>query len=74
MTQWLLFAFISAGAAAATAVLAKVGVEGIPSTLATAIRTVVIDVIAWVIVLAMGEHHALTGVTRRSWVYLTLRC
>lgn len=72
MTQWLLFAFISACAAAATAILAKVGVEGVPSTLATAIRTVVIGVIAWVIVLAMGEQHALTGVTRRSWVYLTL--
>lgn len=72
MTQWLLFAFISAIAAALTAVLAKIGVEGVPSTLATAIRTVVIAIIAWGIVFAMGEHRELTGVTRRSWIFLGL--
>ena len=72
MTPWLLFAFISAIAAAATAVLAKIGVEGVPSTLATAIRTVVIGIIAWGIVLAMGEHRALASVTRRSWIFLGL--
>jgi transporter family protein len=72
MSQWLLFAFISAIAAALTAVLAKIGVEGVPSTLATAIRTVVIGVIAWGIVIAMGEHRALAGVTRRSWIFLGL--
>ena len=72
MSQWLLFAFISAIAAALTTVLAKIGVEGVPSTLATAIRTVVIGVIAWGIVVAMGEHRALAAVTRRSWIFLVL--
>jgi transporter family protein len=72
MAQWLLFACISAIAAAATAVLAKIGVEGVPSTLATAIRTVVIGIIAWGIVLAMGEHRALAAVTRRTWIFLGL--
>jgi transporter family protein len=72
LTPWLLFALISAIAAAATAVLAKIGVEGVPSTLATAIRTVVIGIIAWGIVLAMGEHRELTSVTRRSWIFLVL--
>jgi transporter family protein len=72
MTQWLFFACLSAVAAALTAVLAKVGIEGVPSTLATAIRTVVIGIIAWGIVIALGEHRGLTAVSRRSWIFLTL--
>ena len=71
VAPWLLFALVSAVAAAATAILAKIGIEGIPSTLATAIRTVVIGIIAWAIVFARGEDAALAGVTRRSWFYLT---
>ena len=51
--RWLFYAFVSAGAAAFTAILAKVGVEGVPSNLATAVRTV-ITVFAWMIVLAGG--------------------
>jgi transporter family protein len=70
--QWLIFALISAVAAACTAVLAKLGVEGVPSTLATAIRTIVIGVIAWAIVVALGEHRALAAVSRRSLVFLVL--
>ena len=72
MQPWLLFAFVSAVAAAATAVLAKIGVEGVPSILATAIRTVVVGLIAWSIALLMGEHRELTSVSRRSWLYLGL--
>ncbi len=68
--QWLVLAFVSAGAAALTAILAKVGVEGVPSNLATAIRTVVITAFAWAIVLAGGEHRALAGVSRRSLWFL----
>ena len=45
--SWLFYAFVSAGAAALTAVLAKIGVEGVPSTLATAVRTVIISLFAW---------------------------
>ncbi len=69
---WLLYAFVSAGAAALTAILAKVGVEGVPSNLATAIRTVVITVIAWAIATAGGEYRALPTVSRRSLWFLVL--
>ena len=53
--QWLLYAFVSAVAAAATAILAKVGIEGVPSDLATAIRTIVITAFAWAIVAGTNE-------------------
>ena len=69
---WLTFAFVSAGAAALTAILAKVGVEGVPSNLATAIRTVVITGFAWAIVAATGEHRALASISRRSLLFLVL--
>lgn len=69
---WLFYAFVSAAAAALTAILAKVGVEGIPSTLATAVRTVVITVFAWAIVAGLDEHRALSTVSRRSLVFLVL--
>jgi transporter family protein len=69
---WLVYAFISAAAAALTAILAKIGVEGIPSTLATAFRTVVVAVFAWLIVLAVGEYRAIPSVSGRSWLFLFL--
>ena len=69
---WLAFAFLSAGAAALTAILAKVGVEGVPSNLATAIRTIVVTAFAWAIVAVTGERSALASVSRRSWVFLLL--
>jgi transporter family protein len=70
--NWLLYAFASAATAAATAILAKVGVEGVPSTLATAFRTTIVLVIAWALVLALGERQALMAMPRRSWIFLTL--
>jgi transporter family protein len=70
--QWLGYALVSAAAAAATAILAKIGVEGVPSTLATAFRTGVVLVLSWAIVFALGEHHAWPAVSRRSIVFLTL--
>jgi len=57
---------------ALTAILAKIGVEGVPSTLATAIRTVVIVVFAWMMVLGLGEHSRLGTISRRSLVFLIL--
>jgi transporter family protein len=69
---WLPYALISALAAAATAILAKIGIQDVPSNLATAIRTVVILVFAWVIVLAGGQHHALGRVSGRSLLFLVL--
>jgi transporter family protein len=69
---WLAFAFISAGAAAATAILAKIGIAGVPSNLATAIRTVVITGFAWAIVAGTGEYRSLGNISRRSLVFLVL--
>lgn len=71
MTWWM-FALLSAVAAAATAILAKIGVANVPSNLATAIRTVVILIFAWGIVLARGEHRALPQISNRSWLFLAL--
>jgi transporter family protein len=68
--SWLAFAILSAVAAALTAVLAKLGVEGVPSTLAMAIRTMVVVVLASVIVVTLGEQRALAGLSRRTWIYL----
>jgi len=69
---WLIYALASALAAAATAILAKVGVEGVPSTLATAFRTTVVLVMAWTVVLAVGERQALATMPRRAWLFLSL--
>ena len=70
--SWQVYALLSAIAAGVTAVLAKLGVEGIPSNLATAIRTIVILALSWAIVMARGEHHALGAISRRSLVFLVL--
>ena len=70
--SWVAYALISAAAAALTAILAKLGVEGVPSTLATAIRTVVVTVFAWAMAVGLQQHHALTSVSRRSWIFLVL--
>jgi transporter family protein len=68
--SWLAFAILSAAAAAVTAILAKIGVEGVPSTLAMAIRTVVVMALAWTIVIAVGEQRAIATLSPRTWVYL----
>src|SRR5262245_28327686 len=70
--SWLFYALISAVAAAATAILAKVGIEGVPSNLATAIRTVVITAFAWAIVAASGEHYVVRALSRRSLTFLVM--
>ena len=69
---WWVFAFASAGAAAVTAILAKIGVEGVPSNLATAIRTAVVLLFACGIVVLRGEHHALPAVRGRTLLFLML--
>lgn len=70
--SWLFYALVSAGAAAATAILAKIGVQGVPSTLATAIRTGVVLVFAWVMVAQAGELRLVTSISRRSMLFLSL--
>jgi transporter family protein len=69
---WLGYALTSAVAAAITAILAKIGVEGVPSTLATAIRTVVVAIFAWMMVIALGQQRVLPDVSRRTLTFLML--
>ena len=69
---WLGWALLSAIFAAATAILAKVGVAGIDSNLATAIRTTVVLVFTWTLAIAFEKHHALAEISRRSWIFLVL--
>lgn len=71
MTWWI-YALLSALAAAATAILAKVGVKDVPSNLATAVRTLVVLVFAWGIVFVAGEQHSLRDIKGRSLWYLVL--
>jgi transporter family protein len=69
---WLGWALLSAVFAAATALLAKVGIAGIDSNLATAIRTTVILVFTWAIAIGLEKHNALADISRRSWIFLIL--
>ena len=70
--SWTTCALLSALFAGMTAVLAKVGVENVPSNLATLVRTVVIVIFATGIVAVRGEWGALRGVSSRSWTFLVL--
>ena len=70
--MWLPFALLSALFAALTAILAKLGIEGVDSNLATALRTTVVLVMAWGLVLLTGAQDGLPGISRRSWVFLVL--
>ena len=69
---WVFWAILSAIFAAATALLAKVGVAGVDSNLATAIRTTVIVVFTWTIALSLERNHGLAEIGRRSWLFLVL--
>lgn len=70
--MWFVYSFLSALFAALTSVLAKVGVDGVNSNLATAIRTTVILVLAWGIVWMTGTNKQLTLVSPKSWTFLIL--
>ena len=70
--MWVLYALLSALFAAATAILAKLGLEGVNSNLATAIRTVVVLLMAWGIVFLQGSQHGVANITRKSWLFLGL--
>ena len=69
---WLLYALISAAAAAATAILAKIGVGGVPSNLATALRTSFILPLVWGLVVARGETGALKSASGHTYLFLAL--
>ena len=70
--SWIWWAVLSAVFAAATALLAKVGVTGVDPNLATAVRTTVVVVFAWAIAIGFGAHGGLEHIGRRSWVFLVL--
>jgi bacterial/archaeal transporter family protein len=69
---WIVWAILSAVFAAATALLAKVGVAHVDSNLATALRTSVVVVFAWGIALALGKHGGIRALDRRTCVFLAL--
>lgn len=70
--MWLLFALLSAVFAALTSILAKVGIEGVNSNLATAVRTGVVVIMAWAIVFLTGAQDGLSSINRKSWIFLIL--
>ncbi len=70
--QWLLFAFLSAIFAAATSILAKIGIKDVNSNLATAIRTTVILIFAWGIVFAQGLGSKVSELSKTTWIFLIL--
>lgn len=70
--MWLLFAVLSSVFAALTSILAKVGIEGVNSNLATAIRTTVVLAMAWGMVLLTGSQGGISGISQKSWVFLIL--
>lgn len=70
--MWFLFALLSAVFAALTSILAKVGIDGVSSNLATAIRTVVVLVMAWGMVFLTHAQRGLSDISKKSWMFLIL--
>ena len=70
--MWFVFALLSAVFAALTSILAKVGIEGVNSTLATAIRTVVVVIMSWGMVFLTNAQTGLGEISKRSWLFLIL--
>ena len=68
--MWFVFALLSAVFAALTSILAKVGIDGVNSNLATAIRTVVVVVMAWGMVFLTNAQGGISEIGRKSWVFL----
>ena len=70
--MWMVFAILSAVFAALTSILAKVGIDGVNSNLATAIRTVVVVVMAWGMVFLTHAQSGLVEINKKSWIFLIL--
>lgn len=70
--MWIVFAVLSAVFAALTSILAKVGIDGVNSNLATAVRTVVVVVMAWGMVFLTHAQSGLLEISRKSWLFLIL--
>ncbi len=70
--MWFVFALLSAVFAALTSILAKIGIEGVNSNLATAIRTVVVLIMAWGMVFVTNTQSGIANISRKSWLFLIL--
>lgn len=70
--MWFIFALLSAVFAALTSILAKIGIDGVNSNLATAIRTVVVVVMAWGMVFLTHAQSGISQISRKSWIFLIL--
>lgn len=70
--MWLLFAFASSLFAALTSILAKIGIEGVNSNLATALRTMVVVIMAWGIVFLTNSQGGIASISKKSWIFLIL--
>lgn len=70
--MWMIFAVLSAVFAALTAILAKIGIEGVNSNLATAIRTIVVVIMAWDMVFLTHAQNGLAEISKKSWIFLIL--
>lgn len=70
--MWFVFALLSAIFAALTSILAKVGIDGVNSSLATAIRTVVVVIMAWGMVFLTNVQNGISQISRKSWIFLIL--
>ncbi|MCM1268621.1 MAG: EamA family transporter [Bacteroidales bacterium] len=72
MQSWFLFALLSAVFAALTSILAKIGIEGVNSNLATAIRTVVVVIMSWGMVFLTNAQGGIAQISKKSWIFLIL--
>ena len=70
--MWFFFALLSAVFAALTSILAKIGIEGVPSNLATAIRTAVVILMAWAMVFLTNSQTEIVNISKKSWLFLIL--
>lgn len=70
--MWMVFAFLSAIFAALTSILAKIGIDGVNSNLATAIRTVVVVIMAWGMVFLTHTQSGIGEISKKSWIFLIL--
>ena len=70
--MWIVFALLSAFFAALTSILAKIGINGVNSNLATAVRTVVVVAMSWLMVFVTNQQTGLSEISKKSWIFLIL--
>ncbi len=70
--MWMVFALLSAFFAALTSILAKIGINGVNSNLATAVRTVVVVAMSWFMVFLTNQQSGLSEISKKSWIFLIL--